>query len=139
MKYVKKHFLSFLLLGGFLQSWAKEAQWETIRSLPTNPQPTTHPTLFSKIPAEKTNLHFINPIIEDHPMRRLYAGGFSSGGVAIGDLNGDLLPDIFLTNGAHPNKLYLQTETLQFEDATKVANLSNPQNPWSAGHLPGAR
>ena len=133
MKYVQKHFLSFLLLGGILQGSAEDTQYEVIRSLPTHPQPSTYPTLFSKIPAEKTNLDFINPIIEDHPMRRLYAGGFASGGVAIGDINGDSLPDVFLTNGPNPNKLYLQTKGLHFEDATNVANLANPQNPWSAG------
>ena len=51
-------------------------------------------------------------------MKRLYAMGYAVGGVAIGDLNGDALPDLFFTSGPRENALYLQKKggKLEFEE-----------------------
>ncbi len=100
------------------------------------PAPTSlGQSLFREITGESSGLHFVNPIREGHPLERLYAGGFSCGGIAVGDVDGNNLPDIFLTNGPEPNKLYLQTSPLAFVDSTTPANLLDPANPWSAGAI----
>ncbi|MCH8923837.1 MAG: VCBS repeat-containing protein, partial [Planctomycetes bacterium] len=54
------------------------------------------------------------------------------GGVAIGDVNGDGLSDIYLTSGPRDNRLYLQTGDLRFEDVTARAGVAAP-GTWSTG------
>jgi len=75
-------------------------------------------TLFTGLPVEHTGVGFINPLDTSHPMKRLYAMGYAVGGVAIGDLNGDKLPDLFFTSGPRENALYLQKKggKLEFEE-----------------------
>ena len=91
-------------------------------------------SLFTALAPEQSGVDFVNPIDTNHPIKRLYLGAFACGGVAIGDLNGDARPDIFLTSGARRNRLYLQSSetSLRFSDSTKVAGI--PDNEvWSAG------
>ncbi len=110
-------------------------QTTAIRSAPLTPAPSARSsTLFRTLTPQQSGIDFVNPIDTKHPLKRIYLGAFACGGVAIGDLNGDQRADIFLTGGARPNRLYLQSsETpLRFEDATKVAGIS-AIDVWSSG------
>jgi len=75
-------------------------------------------TLFTGLSVEHTGVGFSNPLDTSHPLKRLYAMGYAVGGVAIGDLNGDKLPDLFFTSGPRENALYLQKKggKLEFEE-----------------------
>lgn len=88
--------------------------------------------LFENLSAGETKVDFVNPIIKDHPNSYLYATAMGCGGVAVGDVNGDGRTDLFLTGGPVPNRLYLQTGDLVFEDATTKSGL-DLGNPWSCG------
>lgn len=102
-------------------------------STPLRSASPTASTLFTALTPEDCGIDFINPIDTKHPLKRIYLGAFACGGVAVGDLNGDRRPDLFLTSGARPNRLYLQTDSpLKFTDATKAAGITSSER-WSAG------
>ena len=82
--------------------------------------------LFADLPVEHTGVGFINPLDTSHPMKRLYAMGYAAGGVAIGDVNGDALPDLFFTSGPRENALYLQKKggKLEFVAEQEISDVS---------------
>ena len=95
------------------------------------PQP---PPLFQSLPSSQTGIHFINQIDDNAKPGILdYLYYYNGGGVAIGDINNDGLPDIFFTsNQKGGNKLYLNKGNYQFEDITAKAGVAG-DNDWSTG------
>ena len=89
--------------------------------------------LFSLQSPNDTGVHFSSPIDLKHPDKRLYLSGFVSGGIAIGDIDGDRRPDLYLTSGPRKNKLYRQTSDFEFEDITASAGVDGGAG-WSALH-----
>ena len=57
---------------------------------------------------------------------------YNGGGVAVGDLNGDNLPDIYFTSNQDDNKLYLNLGNLKFKDITEGAGVKG-FNGWATG------
>lgn len=103
-----------------------------ISSQPLRPATPAGNTLFSTLPAAESGIDFVNPIDKNHPTKRLYLGAFACGGVAIGDLDGDGLADLFLTSGPRRNRLYLNGGGLRFADGTAAAAVAGGEE-WSAG------
>jgi enediyne biosynthesis protein E4 len=65
-------------------------------------------TRFSLLPPERTGIHFANTIVENDSINLLdYEYVYNGGGVAVLDVNGDDLPDLFFTGNMVPSKLYL--------------------------------
>ena len=91
-------------------------------------------TLFSEVPASISNIHFKNEL----PDRKLfnilyYLYYYNGGGVSVGDINNDSLPDIYFTaNDKGKNKLYLNKGNLQFEDITEIAGVAGTSD-WCSG------
>ncbi|MHA7056376.1 VCBS repeat-containing protein [Aquimarina sp. M1] len=91
------------------------------------------PTLFTKQYPEKTNINFVNQVDNEKDFNIFtYRNFYNGGGVAIGDINNDGLPDIYLTANKKKNKLYLNRGDFTFEDISKSSNTTG-KNSWSTG------
>ncbi|HUF61067.1 MAG TPA: FG-GAP-like repeat-containing protein [Verrucomicrobiales bacterium] len=118
-----------LLFAGW--SWtSSQAAVPPIESTPL--RPARDSASFVLLSPEQTGVDFVNPIDIRHPLKRLYINGFACGGVAIGDVNGDGKPDLYLTNGPRPNGLYLQTGDLSFTETAADSGVDAPDR-WSTG------
>jgi hypothetical protein len=92
------------------------------------------PTLFTLLPAEQTNIHFANTLTEGLNTNVLmYEYFYNGGGVAVGDLDGDGLDDIYFTANMTWNKLYLNKGDMVFEDITELAGVAGREGPWKTG------
>src|ERR1700712_1644201 len=93
----------------------------------------TAPTLFSSLPVEQTGISFENKITDTDTLNILdYLYYYNGGGVAIGDINNDGLPDIYFTSNQGSNKLYLNKGNFHFEDITDKAGVQGTGN-WKTG------
>ena len=80
--------------------------------------------LFTLLSPSDTKLNFIN-VINDSPSMNgvLYESLYNGGGVAIGDLNNDNLPDIYFISNIYSNKLFINKGNLVFEETTIVSKV----------------
>ncbi len=89
--------------------------------------------LFSMMPVSQTGISFENKIADTDTLNILdYLYYYNGGGVAIGDINNDGLPDIYFTSNQGSNKLYLNKGNFQFEDITGNAGVKGKGN-WKTG------
>ena len=90
--------------------------------------------LFTLLPADSTHINFINQLNEGPNTNVLiYEYFYNGAGVAIGDINGDNLEDIYFTGNMSDNKLYLNKGNMQFDDITSSAGVMNRAAPWRTG------
>ncbi|WP_088339679.1 VCBS repeat-containing protein [Robiginitalea sediminis] len=80
-----------------------------------------------------TGLDFTNQLQESDRLNILdYLYFYNGGGVAVGDVNQDGLPDIYFSGNQVGNKLYLNRGGMQFEDVTETAGVAG-QSTWNTG------
>src|SRR5258708_5919759 len=90
------------------------------------------PALFDL--AQTTGIRFSNKVQNTNDLNILnYRNFYNGGGVAIGDINNDGLPDIFFTSNMGANKLYLNKGNMQFEDISTKAGFDSLKQQWSTG------
>ena len=90
-------------------------------------------TLFTSLSSSHTGIDFENKLTYDKEFNiYTYRNFYNGGGVAIGDVNNDGLPDIFFTANMLPNRLYLNKGNFQFEDITAKAGIVK-RSKWSTG------
>jgi enediyne biosynthesis protein E4 len=89
--------------------------------------------LFTRLPSSYTAVSFANRLEDSHDLNVFtYRNFYNGGGVAVGDLNGDGLPEIMLTSNEHGNKLYLNKGRFQFVDVTDEAGVGG-KGSWATG------
>ena len=97
------------------------------------PNEVTETELFKRLSSDQTGVSFINEIENQKNFNIFkYRNFYNGGGVAIGDINNDGLPDIFFTANMKKNHLYLNKGNLKFEDITDSARVGGVK-PWSTG------
>ena len=89
--------------------------------------------LFEAMPASTTGVEFVNEVRDDKQLNIFnYRNFYNGGGVALGDVNNDGLPDVFLTSNMGDNKLYLNRGAWKFEDVSEQAGIKG-KHAWSTG------
>jgi hypothetical protein len=91
----------------------------------------TEQTLFELV--ENTGINFRNDVADGKKENSfLFRNFYNGGGVAIGDINNDGLPDIFFTSNMGDNKMYLNKGDFHFDDITAKAGFKQ-DSMWSTG------
>jgi hypothetical protein len=96
-------------------------------------RPAAQPALFERLPPESTGVAFVNALPEDSAFNiQNYLYYYNGGGVAAGDIDGDGLPDLYLTSSLGSNRLYLNKGGFRFEDITDRAGVADSVG-WKTG------
>lgn len=90
--------------------------------------------MFSVVPSKQSHIDFKNNLPDKKLFNILYyLYYYNGGGVAVGDVNSDGLPDIYFTaNTKGNNKLYINKGGFQFEDVTDKAGVAGTAD-WCSG------
>jgi hypothetical protein len=89
---------------------------------------------FRLLNSKDTGIDFNNALEESHIMNIItYPDFYSGGGVSIGDIDNDGLPDLFFTGNQVPPKLYKNLGDLKFKDITDISNLDKMPKGWYTG------
>jgi hypothetical protein len=86
---------------------------------------------FSEIPAARSGLDFMNSWKASRDYERALSSSFGAGGVAVGDVDGDGRPDLYLTRPHGGGRLYRNLGDFKFEDVTKASGLDGEEY-WQA-------
>ena len=90
-------------------------------------------TLFERIDAQSSGIHFNNRIVENDSVNPIdMTNIYNGGGVGIGDFDGDGRPDIYFTGNTVSNRLYLNKGNFKFEDVTDEAGVGG-EGEWFRG------
>jgi len=88
---------------------------------------------FQLIDDNKTGIQFSNDLENTASFNILnYLYFYDGGGVSIGDINNDGLPDIYFTANTLQNRLYLNKGNFEFEDITSKAGVTGSAD-WTTG------
>ena len=94
----------------------------------------TNETYLTLVDNNKTGIDFVNTIKEtEFKNHKSYPQIYNGGGVALGDLNNDGLPDIYLAGNGSKDKIYFNTGDLKFRDVTEESGISKENYGWSFG------
>jgi enediyne biosynthesis protein E4 len=96
--------------------------------------PPVDQKLFTMLPSSYTGVAFENRLIESRERNVFtYRNFYNGGGVALGDLNGDSLPELVLTANHGGPRLFLNRGEFRFRDVTKAAGLETERDSWTTG------
>jgi hypothetical protein len=95
-------------------------------------QCTSKPNIFTRLPAQKTGVDFINRIQETDSFNIFtFEYIYNGGGVGVGDFNNDGLQDLFFAGNAVSSQLYLNKGAFSFQKITKSSGTETAA--WCTG------
>jgi len=108
------------------------------RTADDGPRDATPPpvgtTLFTRLPSTYTGVSFENRLVESRDQNVFtYRNFYNGGGVAIGDLTGDSLPEVVLTSNQDGPRVYLNLGSFRFRDITTAAGIETEKGSWTTG------
>ncbi|MGQ0641521.1 MAG: VCBS repeat-containing protein [Gemmatimonadaceae bacterium] len=90
--------------------------------------------LFSRLPSSLTGVRFENRLRETRELNVFtYRNFYNGGGVALGDLTGDSLPEILLTSNTEGPRLFMTEGQFRFRDITSASGLKSAARSWTTG------
>ena len=90
--------------------------------------------LFRLVSSKDSGIDFANTITINDSINILESEfTYNGGGVAVGDLNGDGLQDIYFAGNQVQNKLYINKGGLKFEEVIEKAGAHKRKGQWSSG------
>ncbi|AHG93775.1 ASPIC/UnbV domain protein (plasmid) [Gemmatirosa kalamazoonensis] len=90
--------------------------------------------LFTTLPSSYTGVRFVNRVRDTEELNVFaYRNFYNGGGVAIGDLTGDGLPEIVLTANDGGPTLYLNGGKFRFRDVTAASGIRSAPHSWTTG------
>ena len=90
-------------------------------------------TLFTRLPSSQTGVRFENRLTDSRELNVFtYRNYYNGGGVALGDLTSDGLPEVVLTANVAGPRLYLNGGGFRFRDVTADAGITG-RRPWATG------
>lgn len=90
------------------------------------------PKLFRLLSPKDTGLEFENTIVENDSVNVFqFMNIYTGAGVAIGDINNDGLPDVYLSGNMVSGRLFLNKGDMKFEDISENAGILN--SSWGTG------
>lgn len=99
----------------------------------SSPEASPKP-LFELLEPGVSGVNFTNRIEESLNLNVLmYEYLYNGAGVAVGDLNGDGLDDLYFSANVSGPKLYLNQGNLIFKDITETAKVQGIPGPWNTG------
>ena len=101
-------------------------------SQPAEKQDQSH--LFTLLPPDSTGVRFVNNVRDTKDLNIVnYLYFYDGGGVAVGDVNNDGLPDLFFTSNLGKSHLYLNEGNFHFKDITGEAGVGGSPGAWTTG------
>ncbi len=111
--------------------------WTCLACNPTKSETSATPTAhsnpkveasFTLLPPEETGVLFSNNFKEDFNYNIFtYEYLYNGCGVAVGDVNGDGLPDLYFSASFGPNRLFINLGDMKFKDVSEAAGVSAPR------------
>ncbi|HEV8364622.1 MAG TPA: VCBS repeat-containing protein, partial [Gemmatimonadaceae bacterium] len=91
------------------------------------------PVLFERLTPASTGVSFINELPERPEFNILtYLYYYNGAGVAVGDVDGDGMQDLYFSSNVGSNRLYRNKGNYAFEDITERAGVKGPEG-WKTG------
>lgn len=88
---------------------------------------------FTHINPKQSGLEFRNALEETQDNNIMtYEYSYNGGGVAVGDVNGDDLADVYFSGNTVSNKLFINKGEMKFEDVTEASGTAG-RSDWKTG------
>ncbi len=108
--------------------WVSEGEGIEAQPLAPSSRGAADGKRFVRLGKEETGIEFHNHLDRKNIKNYLLSGA----GLAVGDVDGNGLPDLFLVSQDGPNKLYMQRAPWRFEDCSEEAGIVDT-NSWGSG------